>query len=91
MILDILRNHLELDIIEALFLELDHCSKTRAPHIVKLNQLREVKLKGPNRIEIKRQEQNIGAGKQKNRTKQLKNTRQYEQLKEKEGRRRECS
>ena len=28
MILDILRNHLELDIIEALFLELDHCSKT---------------------------------------------------------------
>jgi len=29
MILDILRNHLELDIIEALFLELDHCSKTR--------------------------------------------------------------
>jgi len=29
MILDILRNHLELYIIEALFLELDHCSKTR--------------------------------------------------------------
>ena len=59
MILDILRNHLELDIIEALFLELDHYSKTRThqktstksqthldvPHIVKLNQQREVKLK----------------------------------------------
>ena len=26
MVLDILRNHLELDIKEALFLELDHCS-----------------------------------------------------------------
>jgi len=28
-VLDLLRNHLELDIIEALFLELDHGSKTR--------------------------------------------------------------
>ena len=45
-VLDLLRNHLELDIIEALFLELDHCSKTRThqklvpnPKLIWMNQL----------------------------------------------------
>jgi len=73
------------------------------PHIFKLNQQKEVKLKNhrtelykeqtePNKKKLKGKVLKMIAGKIRTaEPKKLKNIKQQEQLKEKEGRRRECS